>query len=309
LWRGEWFRREGENTVHYYDVAPPPPPWPVSDPSLLSSLVFSLFSSSSSRLLWMKHSAGLAHHDLSLENIMLTDQQQEEVTIIDLGMCLRVPPSSSTSTTTTSWPVRLTPQRCRGKAAYVAPEVVREEACDPFASDIWSLAVCLYAMLTGRPLYNSPEDQAFRVMASSGGSRKIIDVYETHGLLVSPVAKDLLCRMLHADPTKRPTLEEVLLHPFLLINTPMAIMIDQDDMTSEDSSTTTTTTSPITTPSSSLLLSTSAEMMMKDLLFTTTASPPPPSTTPTKATSNSCITGKDDIMVMAVTPRGSVLVQ
>jgi len=87
--------------------------------------------------------AGLAHHDLSLENICLrSNQDQEEVAIIDLGMCMQVPkpaattPTDTTTTTSLPWmdavstssggrsrrrssPVLLAPQRCRGKAAYV----------------------------------------------------------------------------------------------------------------------------------------------------------------------------------------------
>jgi len=129
--------------------------------------------------------------------------------------------------------------------------VVREEACDPFASDVWSLAVCVYAMLTGRPLYNSVDDQAFRIMASpplptttttttdkdaspddqvvkmmmmdlstssspssEWGAKRVIEAYEAHGLVLPPLTKDLLCHMLHPIPSQRPTLEEILLHPF-----------------------------------------------------------------------------------------------
>jgi len=69
-------------------------------------------------------------------------------------------------------------------------------------------------MLTGRPLYNSSHDQAFKLMAR-GGAGHVIDIYETYGLSVSDGAKELLCAMLEADPIKRLTLEEVLQHPLL----------------------------------------------------------------------------------------------
>ena len=102
-------------------------------------------------LLSMKR-AGLAHHDVSLENIMLCSQSHDVANIIDLGMCLRVPKAVGAG----QGPVNLTPQPCYGKPSYLSPEVVREEGCDPFASDVWSLGVCLYMMLTARPLYSSP---------------------------------------------------------------------------------------------------------------------------------------------------------
>lgn len=161
-------------------------------------------------LLFMKRTCGLAHHDISLENAML--DEQGHVKIIDLGMCFRVPVSTSSGP---SNPIYLTSQRCKGKPMYVAPEVVNEEPCDPFASDIWSLGICLYTMLTGRPLYSSPRDTTFRIMAQ-GGARNVIDDYEQYGLILPPMAKDLVCRMLHSDPQTRPRLEDILQSSYLL---------------------------------------------------------------------------------------------
>ena len=175
-----------------------------------------------SGLLYMKQ-AGIAHHDLSLENLMFTDSKCKTVKIIDLGMCINVPtagwPADGYSSPCGGWqpqsPVLVTQHGCYGKPGYVAPEVVREEACDPFASDIWSLGVLLYTMLTGRPLYNSPHDQSFKIMAY-GGVKDVVKVYEDCGLRLSPCAKDLICMMLNNKPNKRPTVEDVLRHPFVL---------------------------------------------------------------------------------------------
>lgn len=43
-------------------------------------------------LLFMKKTAGLAHHDVSLENVMV--DEEDVVRIIDLGMAIRVPASA-----------------------------------------------------------------------------------------------------------------------------------------------------------------------------------------------------------------------
>jgi len=71
-------------------------------------------------------------------------------------------------------------------------------------------------MLTAHPLYSSPDDTAFTVIARDGGVQQVMAIYEEkYGIkVVDPLAKDLIHRMLHIDPTKRPTLEEVLTHPF-----------------------------------------------------------------------------------------------
>ena len=162
-------------------------------------------------LLFMKQTSGLAHHDISLENVMVTGSGEESsATIIDMGMCLQVPHASGSN----GEPVFLTGRPCHGKPGYLSPESVREDACDPFASDVWSLGVCLYTMLTGRPLYSSPSDEAFRALAQ-GGIRRVLAVYERYGLKLSPSAKDLVCAMLESDPSRRITLEELLEYPYV----------------------------------------------------------------------------------------------
>lgn len=39
---------------------------------------------------------------------------------------------------------------------------------DWHAADMWSLGICLYMMLTGRPLYRGPDDEAFALLAGGG---------------------------------------------------------------------------------------------------------------------------------------------
>jgi len=72
-------------------------------------------------LLFMKQ-RGLAHHDVSLENVCIAGD--DTIRIIDLGMCLRVPwPTSSSSSSGDA--ISLSPQPCRGKANYVVSQPYR----------------------------------------------------------------------------------------------------------------------------------------------------------------------------------------
>jgi len=158
-------------------------------------------------MLYMQQSGGIAHQDISPENVMFDGHG--DACLIDLGLSLRVPKEEE-------GPVRVVPQRCRGKRSYVAPEMVLEVAYDPYAADVWSLGVCLYVMLTGSPLYNSPGDTSFRLMAHGGAEEVITHYQRNYGLVVPPAAKELLYAMLHANPSHRPSLEEILQHDFTI---------------------------------------------------------------------------------------------
>lgn len=131
--------------------------------------------------------------------------------IIDFGMCVRLPQD----VTGGCCRVLLSSQKKRGKASYVCPEIVREDVSDPFAADVWSLGVILFIMLTLTPLYQSPEDVAFRMLCH-GQFDELVNHYETLGVRVTPCARQLIRAMLSPDPETRLTLEEVLHHPWMM---------------------------------------------------------------------------------------------
>jgi hypothetical protein len=102
-----------------------------------------------------------------------------------------------------------------GSPCYAAPElVVNAGLYAGSAVDIWSCGVILYAMLCGfLPFDDDPSNpdsdninQLYRYILSTNL------VFPTH---VSPDARDLLDKMLVADPTKRCTLDYVIKHPWL----------------------------------------------------------------------------------------------
>jgi len=116
-------------------------------------------------LLFMKESAGLAHNDISLENICATDKNRHHVQLIDLGMSVYVPepidsaaleastakaaaapsaPPSSEAATANPVPTLFAPQKGCGKVTYLAPEIILEEPYEPYSADVWSLGICLY---------------------------------------------------------------------------------------------------------------------------------------------------------------------
>jgi len=79
------------------------------------------------------HDLGIAHRDLSLENIMVTKAPHTDtlIQIIDFGMA------------TLSRTVR---REVRGKQSYQAPEMHTESEYDTFLADIFALGVVIFAM-------------------------------------------------------------------------------------------------------------------------------------------------------------------
>lgn len=95
---------------------------------------------------WL-HDWGIAHRDLSLENILLTDSQSAtpQVRIIDFGMATLQPRRS--------WGVR-------GKLSYQAPEMHKSHPYDAFAADAFALGVVLFGMACAKYPWKSTKPGA-----------------------------------------------------------------------------------------------------------------------------------------------------
>lgn len=135
---------------------------------------------------------GIAHRDLCVENILL-----------DNGVC-RVADFGL------SVPIGQLCSDFVGKLYYMAPEVAAREPYDPVKTDVWSLGVILFIMLTGSPLARQTED-GFRALMIGG----------VHSILVSWGLRDsirtdvvvLLAGMLEIDPSKRLSMDAILASP------------------------------------------------------------------------------------------------
>ncbi|KAL3658659.1 hypothetical protein V7S43_016298 [Phytophthora oleae] len=139
------------------------------------------------------HTNGIAHRDLSLENVFYC---RGVCKIGDFGLSTDAPLRGSGEAV--------------GKAYYMAPEVVNQEAYDAFAADMWSLGIMLFIMLTGSPLTSNAahDNKAFNAFCELGVAKVIASW--GHSDRISPATITLLDKLLNVNPADRPTVDELL---------------------------------------------------------------------------------------------------
>src|SRR5262245_13644880 len=98
------------------------------------------------------HSRGIIHRDLKPQNIMITARWHQKLR--DFGLATVVSREPSMESDAATWTLLTEPGMIIGTIPYMSPEQVRGEGLD-VRSDVFSLGVVLYEILTGRrPFFN-----------------------------------------------------------------------------------------------------------------------------------------------------------
>ncbi|ESW13501.1 hypothetical protein PHAVU_008G201900 [Phaseolus vulgaris] len=143
------------------------------------------------------HSMGVIHRDLKPENFLLLNKDENApLKATDFGLSVFYKQGEMFKDLV-------------GSAYYIAPEVLKRKYGPEV--DIWSIGVMLYILLSGvPPFWAETENGIFHAIL-----RAHIDFTSDPWPSISPAAKDLVRKMLNADPRQRLTAYEVLNHPWI----------------------------------------------------------------------------------------------
>ncbi|KAJ6135976.1 hypothetical protein N7512_001136 [Penicillium capsulatum] len=149
------------------------------------------------------HSKSCVHRDLKLENILL--DKNENVKLCDFGFTREYEGKASYL------------QTFCGTICYSAPEMLKGEKYAGEKVDVWSLGIILYALLAGELPYDDDDDQVTKT--------RILSEEPNYSDKFPDEAKALINLLLSKRPLIRPSLDEILAHPFLAEHAPEQLAI------------------------------------------------------------------------------------
>lgn len=142
------------------------------------------------------HDRNIIHRDLKLGNLLLSNNHKT-ILLADFGLSARL---------------EYTKQRRRticGTPNYIAPEIIGAKTTHSFEVDVWSLGIIIYILMCGHAPFTSKNiKETYRKI-------RTVDFKIPPNVRISEEVIDLLKVMLEKDSSKRATLEELNLHPFV----------------------------------------------------------------------------------------------
>ena len=140
------------------------------------------------------HSHRVIHRDLKLGNLFLTDKM--ELKVGDFGLATKLDFEGERKRTVCGTP------------NYIAPEILDGKSGHSYEVDIWSLGVIVYTLIIGKPPFETHD------VKTTYKRIKMNNYSFPEGAVISEAAKNLITEILVTDPSKRPTLDQILTHDF-----------------------------------------------------------------------------------------------
>lgn len=143
------------------------------------------------------HEKRVVHLDLKPENILCQSKMNHKIKLIDFGLAQRYDPDGDLKV-------------LFGTPEFIAPEVVNYE-CISFATDMWSVGVICYVLLSGlSPFMGDTDSETY-----SNIIRVDYDFEDEVFERISDTAKDFIRQLLIKNPTNRPSAQQCLEHEWL----------------------------------------------------------------------------------------------
>ncbi|AMD19278.1 HBR377Wp [Eremothecium sinecaudum] len=143
---------------------------------------------------------GVAHRDIKPENILL--DREGNLKVADFGLASQFRRKDGTK--------RVSRDK-RGSPPYMAPEIIYSDGYYADDTDIWSIGVLLFVLLTGETPWSLPseEDDYFRQFLMDGGNSN-----NGPWAKINLVELNLLRKILQPNPRKRAKLDQLRQHPW-----------------------------------------------------------------------------------------------
>ena len=143
------------------------------------------------------HSKNIIHRDIKPENILFSDKRNIfSLKLIDFGLATFQEQEKKTVGT----PMYMSPEMVDGNGTYV--------------SDIWSVGVVVYQMVTGKLPFDSGENDENQVLYEHI-KKEEYNKEKLNNVKCSDEVKDFIDKALQKDIKKRMTVEEALNHPWI----------------------------------------------------------------------------------------------
>ncbi|ORZ40023.1 hypothetical protein BCR44DRAFT_71013, partial [Catenaria anguillulae PL171] len=143
------------------------------------------------------HERNIIHRDLKLGNVFLSDDMHAKVG--DFGLATEITVENERKKTICGTP------------NYIAPEILTgpQSGGHSFEVDIWSLGVILYSMLIGRPPFQTNDVNKIYKRINE------LDYSFPSSVPIHDDARALIESMLQREPERRPTIHDLLQHPYV----------------------------------------------------------------------------------------------
>ena len=140
------------------------------------------------------HNHRVIHRDLKIGNLFINEKMM--IKTGDFGLATKLEFEGERKRTICGTP------------NYIAPEVLDGKQGHSYEVDIWSFGVILYTILIGKPPFETSDVKTtYRRIRMNAYS------FPEH-VNISDQAKSLITRILHSDPSRRPSLDDILSHDF-----------------------------------------------------------------------------------------------